>query len=73
MREQAGALYADEDEDGDRYAPVPNRYLLSVLPPNYPPKQSEDQLREIRTFAFGIDLILKGKVDAAGGPLHATL
>ena len=67
MREQVGAVYGDEDEGFDKSAPVVNRYLLSVLLPNYPPKQqSEDQLREMRTLALGIDLILKGKVDAAG-------
>ncbi|CAE7765025.1 unnamed protein product [Symbiodinium sp. CCMP2592] len=68
MREQVGALYGDDDDGSDRYAPVVNRYLLSVLLPNYPAKQqSEDQLREMRTLALGIDLILNASSHCAWG------
>ncbi|OLQ14933.1 hypothetical protein AK812_SmicGene929 [Symbiodinium microadriaticum] len=66
MREQVGEIFGDEELNEDKYAPVVNRYLLSVLLPNYPAKhQHEDRLREMRTLALGLDMILRGKIDGA--------
>ena len=66
MREQVGEIFGDEELNEDKYAPVVNRYLLSVLLPNYPAKhQHEDRLREMRTLAMGLDMILRGKIDGA--------
>ena len=66
MREQVGEIFGDEELGEDKYAPVVNRYQLSVLLPNYPAKhQHEDRLREMRTLAMGLDMILRGKIDGA--------
>ncbi|CAE7323141.1 unnamed protein product [Symbiodinium sp. CCMP2456] len=66
MREQVGEIFGDEELGEDKYAPVVTRYLLSVLLPNYPAKhQHEDRLREMRTLAMGLDMILRGKIDGA--------
>ncbi|CAE7825917.1 unnamed protein product [Symbiodinium sp. CCMP2592] len=67
MRDQVGQLYGDQDVEEDKYSPVVNRYLLSVLLPNFPARQQpEERHREMRTLALGIDLLLKGKIDSAG-------
>ena len=67
MKEQVGALYGEDGGSEDPLSPVVNRYLLSVIHPNYPPKgQSEEMVREMRTLAMSLDLLLKGRIDAAG-------
>ena len=66
MREQVGSLYGEDGEAEDGFSPIVNRYLLSVIHPNYPPKaQSEEMMREMRTLALGLDLILRGRIDSA--------
>ncbi|CAE7564216.1 unnamed protein product, partial [Symbiodinium sp. CCMP2456] len=67
MKEQLGSLYGEDGGTEDPLSPVVNRYLLSVIHPNYPPKgQPEEMVREMRTLALSLDLVLRGRVDAAG-------
>ena len=67
MQELLISMYGEDELADDEYVPVMNRYLLSVIWLNFPARdQIGSPVREMRTLALGLDLIVRNKVDAAG-------
>ena len=70
MHEQLGTLHGDKGGNPDKEAllqPAAVRYLLSsALPLTDLKKVGEEKLRELRTLACSLDLLVSGRVGAAG-------
>ena len=70
MHEQLGTLYGDAQIHGSNeeiLQPAALRYLLSSALPLMDLRQiGEEKLRELRTLATGLDLLVSGKVSSAG-------
>ena len=70
MQEQLGASFGDCQEEEAKLSPVVTRYLLTVIIPAIGPKNFPGQsLREMRTVALAVDMLLKGKSDSCGDVL----
>ena len=70
MQEQLGASFGDCQEEEAKLSPVVTRYLLTVIIPAIGPKNFPGQsLREMRTIALAVDMLLKGKSDSCGDVL----
>lgn len=68
MEETLGAKFGDS-RSKDAMNPIVTRYLLSVISPALGAKISKSALREMRTIALSMDLILKGRAESAGDVL----
>ena len=66
MHEQLGTLYGDAASTGSKaeaLQPAALRYLLTTAIPQMDPKQvGEETMRELRTLASTLDLVVSGRV-----------
>ena len=67
MQEHLGAYVGEALNDDQKLNPVVTRYLMSVIVPTLGGKTiGPDRMREMRTLALGVDLLLKGCPESAG-------
>eukprot|EP00435_Cladocopium_sp_Y103_P070974 s223_g36.t1 len=70
MQEQLGASFGEIRKDEEKLSPVVTCYLLTVIMPAVGVKNiSQHQLRELRTIALAVDMLLKGQSDSCGDVL----
>ena len=70
MQEQLGTSFGDIKGEEEKLSPVVTRYLLTVIIPAVGPKSiAQAQLRELRTIALAVDMLLKGRSDSCGDVL----
>ena len=70
MQEQLGATFGEMRGDEEKLSPVVTRYLLTVIIPALGAKTLQTQhLREMRTIALAVDMLLKGRPDSCGDVL----
>ena len=70
MQEQLGTTFGELKGDEEKLSPVVTRYLLTVIIPAIGPKHLQPQhLREMRTIALAVDMLLKGQSDSCGDVL----
>jgi len=70
MQEHLGANFGDFQGEDAKLSPVVTRYLLTVIIPAIGPKNFPGQsLREMRTIALAVDMLLKGRSDSCGDVL----
>ena len=69
-QEQLGTTFGELREDEEKLSPVVTRYLLAVVIPATGLKNLQIQhLRELRTIALAVDMLLKGRSDSCGDVL----
>ena len=65
-----GTTFGELREDEEKLSPVVTRYLLAVIIPATGLKNLQIQhLRELRTIALAVDMLLKGRSDSCGDVL----
>lgn len=73
MHEQLGTIFdgaTHTSEDSSNLTPVATRYLLSVVVPQLGEREiGYDRLRELRTLAHSLDLIVQGRAAQSGDVL----
>ena len=67
MHQQAGTFYGESSllSDDKVLTPVAVRYLMTVVFPQFEEGIADDKLRELRTLATGLDLLVQGHTGQA--------